>query len=153
MKTWMSRWTRWNSFKSPIWLRGPSEKFRAAQQTEILLLDEATSNLDVARKIQVFDLLAAKNLRGSTVLCVMHDLNLAALYCRRLIFLKNGRVAADGKTEDVFNDRNLSEIYETEIKVSRHPVTGSPQAHFVPSHNSGNGGSHVLSRSGSGVRD
>lgn len=103
-----------------------------AQETEILLLDEATSNLDVARKVQVFDLLAEKNGQGATLLCVMHDLNLASLYCRRLIFLKNGAVVADGRTEDVFNDKTLSEIYETEIKVSAHPVTGSPQAHFVP---------------------
>jgi iron complex transport system ATP-binding protein len=107
-----------------------------AQETEILLLDEATSNLDVARKVQVFDLLSEKNRQGATLLCVMHDLNLAALYCRRLIFLKNGGVAADGKTEDVFNDKTLSKIYETEIRVSTHPVTGSPQAHFVPNRNS-----------------
>jgi iron complex transport system ATP-binding protein len=108
-----------------------------AQETQILLLDEATSNLDVARKVQVFDLLAEKNHQGATLLCVMHDLNLAALYCRRLIFLRNGTVVADGITEDVFNDKTLSEIYETEIRVSKHPVTGSPQAHFVPNRNGG----------------
>ncbi len=103
-----------------------------AQTPEILLLDEATSNLDVARKMEIFDLLAKKNRNSVTVLCVMHDLNLAALYCRRLIFLKEGRVALDGPTEEIFNDINLSQIYETEIRVSRHPVTGGPQAHFVP---------------------
>ncbi|MEW6531368.1 MAG: ABC transporter ATP-binding protein [Thermodesulfobacteriota bacterium] len=103
-----------------------------AQQTRILLLDEATSNLDVARKLEVFDLLSEKNRNGMTLLCVMHDLNLAALYCSRLIFLKDGQVALDGPTEDVFNDKNLSEIYETEIRVGSHPVTGTPQAHFVP---------------------
>ena len=54
----------------------------------ILLMDEATSNLDVARKIRIFDLLVTKNLQGTTLLCVMHDLNLAALYCSRLVFLK-----------------------------------------------------------------
>jgi iron complex transport system ATP-binding protein len=103
-----------------------------AQSTEILLLDEATSNLDVARKVEVFDLLSQKNQQGATLLCVMHDLNLAALYCKRLIFLKNGRLLVDGKTEDVFNDQTLSTVYETEIRVAGHPVTGSPQAHFVP---------------------
>jgi iron complex transport system ATP-binding protein len=103
-----------------------------AQQTRILLLDEATSNLDVARKLEVFDLLSEKNRKGMTLVCVMHDLNLAALYCPRLIFLKDGQVALDGPTEEVFNDRNLSEIYETEIRVGAHPVTGTPQAHFVP---------------------
>ncbi|MFH0821558.1 MAG: ABC transporter ATP-binding protein [Pseudomonadota bacterium] len=103
-----------------------------AQQTDILLLDEATSNLDAAKKIQVFDLLAEKNRRGTTILCVMHDINLAAIYCNRLLFLKQGRIVQDGPTEKVFTDTNLSEIYETEIRVTRHPVTGSPQAHFVP---------------------
>jgi iron complex transport system ATP-binding protein len=106
-----------------------------AQGTEILLLDEATSNLDVAKKIQIFDLLKRKNAQGTTLLCAMHDLNLAALYCTRLIFLKEGRIVLDGPTEETFNDAYLSEIYETDVKVSRHPVTGSPQAHFVPGQN------------------
>jgi iron complex transport system ATP-binding protein len=110
-----------------------------AQQTEILLLDEATSNLDVTRKIQLFGLLKQKNRRGGTLLFVMHDLNLAALYCRRILFLKNGRILFDGNTEEVFNDKTLSEVYETEIRVSRHPVTGSPQAHFVPHPDSDSG--------------
>lgn len=105
-----------------------------AQKSKILLLDEATSSLDVARKIDIFDLLKRKNSKGTTLLCAMHDLNLAALYCSRLIFLKNGRIILDGTTEETFNDENLSKIYEADIRVSRHPVTGSPQAHFVPGH-------------------
>ncbi|EFK09455.1 putative iron(III) dicitrate transport ATP-binding protein FecE [delta proteobacterium NaphS2] len=103
-----------------------------AQETDILLLDEPTSSLDVARKIQVFDLLKQKNSENTTILCALHDLNLAALYCDRLIFVKHGKIVLDGSTEETFNDENLSEIYETDVRVSRHPVTGSPQAHFVP---------------------
>ena len=104
-----------------------------AQSPSLLLLDEATSNLDVARKIHVFNLLKQKNVNErTTVLCAMHDLNLAALYCQRLIFIKDGKIVLDGLTEETFNEENLSHIYETEIRVSRHPVTGSPQAHFVP---------------------
>jgi iron complex transport system ATP-binding protein len=103
-----------------------------AQETEVLLLDEATSSLDVSRKIQIFDLLGVRNRKGSTVLCVMHDLNLSALYCERLVFLKQGVVVSDGPTEEIFNDHNLSRIYETDIRVAPHPVTGRPQAHFVP---------------------
>jgi iron complex transport system ATP-binding protein len=103
-----------------------------AQETGILLLDEATSSLDVAKKIQIFDLLKRKNTQGTTLLCAMHDLNLAALYCKRLIFLKDGRIVLDGSTHETFTDKNLSGIYETDVRVSKHPVTGSPQAHFVP---------------------
>jgi len=78
-----------------------------AQETGILLLDEGTSNLDVAKKIQVFDLLRRKNAKGATLLCAMHDLNLAALYCKRLIFLKSGKIVFDGPTNETFNDENL----------------------------------------------
>jgi iron complex transport system ATP-binding protein len=103
-----------------------------AQQTDLLFMDEATSNLDVAAKIRIFDLLRRKNSSGTTILCAMHDLNLAALYCRRLIFLKDGRIVLDGATEETFKDEILSRIYETDVRVCRHPVTNNPQAHFVP---------------------
>lgn len=103
-----------------------------AQTSGLLLLDEATSGLDVARKVEIHDLLAAKNAKGLTVLSAIHDLNLAALYASRLVFLKAGRVALDGPADDVFTETNLSEIYETKIKIAPHPVTGAPQAHLVP---------------------
>ncbi len=63
-----------------------------AQDPEILLLDEATSSLDVRKKLEIFEILKYLNeTRGLTVLCAMHDLNLAALYCGRLMFLKDGQ--------------------------------------------------------------
>ena len=100
--------------------------------SKILLLDEATANLDVAHKMQMFDLFSEKNNQGATVLCAMHDLNLAALYCQRLIFLKNGRINIDGPTMETFTEENLSEIYETEVRIITHPDTGVPHAMFVP---------------------
>jgi iron complex transport system ATP-binding protein len=103
-----------------------------AQEAPILLLDEATSALDAAHKIRIFDLLKEKNRQGLTVLAVMHDINLAALYCQRLIFLKHGQIMADGPKAAIFTAEILSELYETEIRVARHPVTGDPQAYFVP---------------------
>jgi len=97
-----------------------------------LLLDEATSALDLARRVEAFDLLARQHRNGSTILAAVHDLNLAALYCGRLIFLKAGRVALDGPTLDVFTEANLKDIYDTDLRVAPHPVTGAPQAHLVP---------------------
>lgn len=98
----------------------------------LLLLDEATSALDLARRVEAFDLLARTHREGGAVLAAVHDLNLAALYCPRLIFLKNGRVALDGPTREVFTESNLKDIYETDIRVGKHPVTGAPQAHLLP---------------------
>jgi iron complex transport system ATP-binding protein len=103
-----------------------------AQDTELLLLDEAASSLDVARTVDLYELLRARNAAGTTILTVAHDLNLAALYCQRLVFLKNGSVAADGPTRDVFTAQTLSDIYETPLAVAPHPLTGAPQAHLVP---------------------
>lgn len=103
-----------------------------AQETDLLLLDEAASSLDVARTVDLYELLRARNAAGTTILTVAHDLNLAALYCRRLVFLKNGSVVADGPTRDVFTAQTLSEIYETPLAVAPHPLTGAPQAHLVP---------------------
>ena len=103
-----------------------------AQAADVLVLDEASANLDMARKVEVHDLLATRNAAGVTVIAALHDINLAALYCRRLIFLKEGRVVADGPVEAVFTQHTLSRIYETDIVVLPHPRTGTPQALVVP---------------------
>lgn len=103
-----------------------------AQETAIMLLDEATANLDVSHKIQMFDLFSEMNQRGRTFICAMHDLNLAALYCQRLIFLKDGQICIDGPTFETFTGENLSKVYQTEVKITEHPDTGAPQAMFVP---------------------
>lgn len=103
-----------------------------AQGADLLFLDEAASNMDVARTIDLYELLRTRNAAGLTIVTVVHDLNLAALYCQRLVFLKQGRVVHDGPTTNIFTETILSEIYETPIRVSAHPVTGAPQAHLVP---------------------
>lgn len=103
-----------------------------AQQPRVLILDEAAASLDPARTREIFDLLARLAGQGLTVLSAMHDLNLAALYCRRLILLKHGRVLAQGPTARVFDPRLLMDVYETELVLAPHPRTGAPQAHLVP---------------------
>ncbi len=103
-----------------------------AQGREVLLLDEAASAMDLARRVAAYDLLARLGRGGSTILTAVHDLNLAALYCPRLVFLKAGRLVLDGPTHEIFTEANLKDIYETDLRVAAHPVTGAPQAHLVP---------------------
>ncbi len=103
-----------------------------AQEAPLLLLDEATASMDVHRKIDAFDLLTRVNVEGSTVLAVMHDLNLAALYCRRLLFIRDGRVRADGPTQEVFRREIIEAVYDTPAEVFTHPATGRPHAVFLP---------------------
>lgn len=103
-----------------------------AQSAPILIMDEGTAAMDVHRKIDAFDILKRKNREGMTVLCVMHDLNLAALYCDRLVFMKAGRIAADGPTGDVFTSETIEEVYKTPVRILKHPSLERPQAFFLP---------------------
>jgi iron complex transport system ATP-binding protein len=103
-----------------------------AQQAPLLLLDEATAAMDVHRKIDTFDLLRELNETGTTVVAVMHDLNLAALYCKRLIMMRAGELLADGATAEVFTPAKLEEVYDTPMEVFTHETTGRPHAVFLP---------------------
>ena len=68
-----------------------------AQQTDLLLLDEPTTYLDVAHQVEILDLLAELNeVRGTTIVMVLHDLNMAARYADHLVAMRDGRVVAAG---------------------------------------------------------
>jgi iron complex transport system ATP-binding protein len=103
------------------------------QDPQILLLDEATSSLDVRKKLEIFEVLQWLNqTKGLTVLCAMHDLNLSALFCQRLLFLKDGGIVQDGPTEAVFTPEVLAQVYETPMEVIRHPAHQRPYAVLLP---------------------
>ena len=83
------------------------------QATPVLFLDEATSNLDIRHKLRIFELLTRLNRQGGlTILAVMHDVNQAARYCRRLIFLKDGGIFRDGETSAVCSPEVLEAVYD-----------------------------------------
>ncbi len=103
-----------------------------AQQARMMVLDEAASGVDVAGKIELFDLLRRMNKSGATIICVIHDLNLAALYFDRLVFLSKGKVLLDGPPEKVITKDNISNVYETSVAIVEHPQLGVPQVLFSP---------------------
>lgn len=102
------------------------------QEAPVLLLDEPCSHLDPAASIMVLDLVRNRCSQGSAALMAMHDINLAALYCDRLMFLSQGRVAVLGPTKDVLDEQTLRRIYGADLTVIRHPRTGAPQVLAVP---------------------
>ncbi|CCO24203.1 ABC transporter ATP-binding protein [Maridesulfovibrio hydrothermalis] len=103
-----------------------------AQQADIMVLDEAASGIDIAGKIELFDLLRKMNRNGATIVCVIHDLNLAALYFDRLVFLSSGKVKLDGSPEEVITRENISSVYNTSVAIVEHPELGVPQVLFSP---------------------
>ncbi|SMF42905.1 ABC transporter ATP-binding protein [Desulfovibrio gilichinskyi] len=104
-----------------------------SQQAKIMVLDEAASGVDVAGKIELFDMLKKMNRQGATIICVIHDLNLAALYFDRLVFLSNGKVKLDGSPAEVVTKDNISNVYKTSVSIVEHPQLGVPQVLFSPS--------------------
>jgi iron complex transport system ATP-binding protein len=97
-----------------------------AQQPRLLLLDEPTSHLDVHAQLATLSLLQQRAKAGATVLLALHDLNLAAGFCDRLILLHNGRPVAAGTPEAVLTPALLRSVYGVEVTVLRHPGSGRP---------------------------
>jgi iron complex transport system ATP-binding protein len=98
-----------------------------AQEPEILLLDEATSHLDIAHQQGICRTLTGLNRQGRTIVLLSHDLNLAALYCSRLLLLDRGRVAACDVPERVVTGSLIRSVYGVEPILTCHPETGRPQ--------------------------
>ncbi|OGN89150.1 MAG: iron ABC transporter [Chloroflexi bacterium RBG_13_46_14] len=98
-----------------------------AQQTEVILLDEPTANLDINYQLEILDLIKSLCTQNHlTVIITLHDLNLAAQYCDRLVLIKGGRVHAQGTPEEVITTDNIREVYGTDNCVYTHPVNGRP---------------------------
>jgi len=104
-----------------------------AQTPEILLLDEPTSHLDINQQIQVCELLSKLNAsKGLTIIAVLHDLNLAALYCNEVILLHKGRVWLSGPTQEVMTEKALEEVYGAKVHREIHPLTGKAYFTYYP---------------------
>lgn len=98
-----------------------------AQEPSLLILDEPTSHLDITHQIELLDLVRRLNReRSLTVIAVLHDLNLAAQYARRLLMLQGGRIFADGTPDRVLTEANLATVYGSRVFVTRHPEEDCP---------------------------
>jgi iron complex transport system ATP-binding protein len=98
-----------------------------AQQTDVLLLDEPTTFLDVSHQIEVLDLLTDLNRsEGTTVVMVLHDLNLAARYADHLVALADGTVYASGDPSEVLSPALVEDVFGLRAEVVTDPVSGRP---------------------------
>ena len=98
-----------------------------AQQTDILMLDEPTSFLDLAHQVDVLELVEELNAeRGTTVVMVLHDLNLAARVSDHLIAMRQGEVVACGTPREVITARTVQDVFGLGVLVVDDPVTGTP---------------------------
>lgn len=98
-----------------------------AQQPRILVLDEPTNHLDIRHQLE---LLAIVRDLGVTTLVTLHDLNLAAAFCDRVVVLSHGEVVADGAPGTVFTTALLHRVFGVESAPITNPLTGRTQLVF-----------------------
>jgi iron complex transport system ATP-binding protein len=104
-----------------------------AQQPRLLMLDEPTTFLDIGYQIQMMDYIHGwQRTADLTVVAVLHDLNLAAQYCSRLLVVHEGRLAAIGTPEEIINSELIAGVYGTVPIVLQHPVNHAPQILLQP---------------------
>jgi iron complex transport system ATP-binding protein len=87
------------------------------QQTPILLLDEPTAHLDLQNQNRILSLLRKLAAGGSTAVMTTHDPNAAVFAAEYFVLMNKGQIAAKGPVEEVITADNLSDIYQTSIRV------------------------------------
>ena len=99
-----------------------------AQQPRLLLLDEPTTGLDLHHQVAFFDALSRLAQDGLAVAVVTHDLNLASLFCQKLLLLDDGKNVIEGPPDVVIRQDILSDVYRQSVHVAVHPLTQKPIA-------------------------
>lgn len=93
---------------------------------QTLLLDEPTSMLDPLHQHTTLQAVREFANRGAAVLVILHDLNLAARYCDRLLLLEGGRPVALDTPAQVLRPEPLKAVFGLEVLVQQHPERGHP---------------------------
>ena len=99
------------------------------QESAFIVLDEPTNHLDVSYQYQIMDILKGQDV---TVFSSIHDLNLAALYCDRIIFMYQGKIVDYGTPEEVLTKENIREYFGIEAQITTNTATGKRQIYYLP---------------------
>jgi len=98
-----------------------------AQQTDILFLDEPTTYLDITYQVEILDLLTDLNQKyGTTIVMVLHDINLSARYADYLFAVKEGQLIAEGAPKDIVTSALIKDIFSLDCQVIADPVSQTP---------------------------
>lgn len=98
-----------------------------AQQTDILFLDEPTTFLDITYQIEILDLLTNLNREyGTTIVMVLHDINLAARYAEHIFAVKAGKLIAEGHPTDVLTSDLVKTVFDLNCLVIADPISHTP---------------------------
>ena len=103
------------------------------QNPQLLIMDEPTNHLDVHYQI---DMLNMVKKMGISVLASIHDLNLAAGFCDYLLVIHNGKIVKQGLPQEVLTENLISEVFQTCVKVDKHPLSQADKIRITYSYDS-----------------
>ena len=103
-----------------------------AQKPKLLLLDEPIVHLDISHQVYIMNLLRRLNKQHDlSVSIVLHELNFASEYCDQLILMNKGEVSTIGTPEQVLNKQTIESVYQTEVLISKNPVSYKPHVFLI----------------------
>ncbi|QFU83750.1 heme ABC transporter ATP-binding protein [Natronorubrum aibiense] len=105
-----------------------------AQETPAMLLDEPTASLDINHQLETLELVRELVDEGRTVCAAIHDLDLAARYCDRLVMLADGEVYRSGPPAEVLTGESLADVFDATATVTPNPITGTETVTALPGH-------------------
>jgi iron complex transport system ATP-binding protein len=98
-----------------------------AQQTDILFLDEPTTFLDITYQIEILDILTDLNRsHKTTIVMVLHDINLAARYADYIFAVHDGKIASEGAPSEVVTRERIRDIFQMDCQIISDPVSNTP---------------------------
>jgi len=103
-----------------------------AQDSEVLVLDEPISHLDIGHRFKIMDILEKLNKNGKTIITILHDLNIASEYSKKILLFKDGKIYRQGKVEKVIDYRIIEDVYNTKVLVYKNPFTEKPYVFGIP---------------------
>ena len=98
---------------------------------DFMILDEPTNHLDIKYQLQIMDIVKSLDL---TVVAAVHDLNIAAMYCDRLVAIKDGQIVGMGTPRELLTEKFIYDMYEVRCRVDEEKSTGRINIVYLPQH-------------------
>lgn len=100
-----------------------------SQKASLILLDEPTNHLDIGYQYQIMNILKRQSL---TILCCVHDLNIASAYCDRIILMKNKKIFDVGSPKEMLTRENIRALFDIDTMIIENEKTGRLNIIFMP---------------------
>lgn len=100
------------------------------QQANLIILDEPTNHLDIGYQYQIMNIL--KSQKDLTVFSSIHDMNIAACYCDKIVMMKSGHIVKVGTPEEVMTPEMIKGLFGVDTEISVNPTTGKPNIIYLP---------------------